>query len=276
MPGDGYWLRADPVHLQVNRDQLILGDSSTFPISLAEAVDLSATLNAHFADRDRVFEAVNPRRWYLRLPAAPDLQCTPLSAAAGKNIDPLLPTGTEARRFRVLINEAQMLLFDHPVNQKREAEGYAPVNSIWLWGGGRMPALQRPPIATVWTKEPVSWSLATVSTVPVADLPANAGAWLREAHGKSAAKEPGEHLVVVDHLPAALQYGDSRAWQQVLQKLEEDWFTPLLFALRKGRIGQLALTGFGEQRTISATATRSGLWKFWRTARPLSGLLGGA
>ncbi|MFX8910711.1 hypothetical protein ABTN03_18850, partial [Acinetobacter baumannii] len=42
-----------------------------------------------------------------------------------------------------VINEAQMLLFDAPENQARDARGAAPVNGLWLWGG----AAARPALA---------------------------------------------------------------------------------------------------------------------------------
>jgi len=36
-------------------------------------------------------------------------------------------------RFRAQLNELQMQLHDHPLNQAREARGELPVNSLWLW-----------------------------------------------------------------------------------------------------------------------------------------------
>src|SRR5690606_18290880 len=41
----------------------------------------------------------------------------------------------------------QMLWFDHPVNQAREARGLRPINSLWLYGGAAPSALA--PAATV-------------------------------------------------------------------------------------------------------------------------------
>jgi hypothetical protein len=34
------------------------------------------------------------------------------------------------------MNEAQMILHDHPVNARRAARGLPPANSVWLWGFG--------------------------------------------------------------------------------------------------------------------------------------------
>ncbi|MGZ7354524.1 hypothetical protein ACXWRX_09325, partial [Streptococcus pyogenes] len=54
-----------------------------------------------------------------------------------------LPQGPQGRRWRVLINEAQVLLHQHPLNAERRAKGLPPVNSLWLWGAGRLPAQVR-------------------------------------------------------------------------------------------------------------------------------------
>ena len=44
-PGPHYWMRADPVHLQVGRDSLVLADSAAFEVSRAESESLVETLN---------------------------------------------------------------------------------------------------------------------------------------------------------------------------------------------------------------------------------------
>src|SRR5690606_19137784 len=40
------------------------------------------------------------------------------------------------RPWRRLVNELQMLWFDHPINRERETRGLRSVNSLWLYGGG--------------------------------------------------------------------------------------------------------------------------------------------
>ena len=149
-PERHFWLRADPVHLRLVRDQLVLADSTVFEISRGEAEALVETLNRHFAG-ELLFYPMHPERWYARpahwpanlqahlLPGIAgriDFETTPLAAARGSGITAHLPTGPAAARFQVLMNEAQMLLHEHPVNLEREARGALPVNSVWFWGGG--------------------------------------------------------------------------------------------------------------------------------------------
>ncbi len=44
--------------------------------------------------------------------------------------------GTPAATLRRLQNEMQMLLYTHPVNEARQQQGQAPVNSFWVTGTG--------------------------------------------------------------------------------------------------------------------------------------------
>ncbi|MFP5400806.1 MAG: hypothetical protein ACLGH1_02490, partial [Gammaproteobacteria bacterium] len=106
-PGDAWWLRADPVHLQVMRDRIVL--TGVAALSREEAETLAQVIAAHFGD-DFAPRPVHPQRWLLRCVDAPDLFTTPLSFAVGRDIDPLLPRGGDALRFRSRLNELQMLL----------------------------------------------------------------------------------------------------------------------------------------------------------------------
>jgi len=47
-----------------------------------------------------------------------------------------MPAGRDGARIRSLMNEIQMLLHEHPVNQGRERARLLPVNGWWLWGFG--------------------------------------------------------------------------------------------------------------------------------------------
>ena len=51
------WLRADPVHLQVNMDQLLLVPGSALQINAEDADALTTALNRHFAEDGLQFVA---------------------------------------------------------------------------------------------------------------------------------------------------------------------------------------------------------------------------
>jgi len=51
------------------------------------------------------------------------------------------PKGPAADKVLGIISRSMGILSDHPVNRERLKGGKSPVNSVWLWGQGRRPAL---------------------------------------------------------------------------------------------------------------------------------------
>lgn len=43
--------------------------------------------------------------------------------------------------WKTLLDKTKKLLADHPINQKRIAEGKNPATMVWLWGEGKMPSV---------------------------------------------------------------------------------------------------------------------------------------
>lgn len=259
-PGDACWTRADPVHLRVMRDRLVLVPGHALAIGAAEAHALCETLNRHFAPQVR-FEAIDPLRWCAQLSedAAYEADC-PLDAA-GRDVDLALPAARGAAHR--LLNEAQMLLHDHAVNAAREARGEAPVNSVWLWGAGRRPQAAASPWQSVWAGEPLALGLARAGGARARALPASAAQWLAQS------PEDGRHLVVLDALRAPLALGEAAQHGEMLAALERDWFAPLLAALREGRIGMLSIHVPDGPECRAYETVRGDLRRFWRRRRRL-------
>src|SRR6266851_8964891 len=261
-PERHFWMRADPVHLQVGRDSLGLADSATFEVSRAESEALVDTLNRHFG-RAMLFYSTRPARWYVRLEKAPDMQTTPAAAARGAAIDEKLPSGPDAMRFHALMNEAQMLLHEHPVNAERETRGEPALNSVWFWGGGVIAAAKDRPFSTVVGDDPLARGLALAAGIPVRALPKDAGSMLADLG------EEGVALVVMDPPRSAAGCASERR-----AALERDWFGPLLAALQSGRIGMLTLSLPGADSLLEVETVRPDLRHFWRLKKPLANYLG--
>lgn len=239
-PGNDYWLCATPVHMQVRRDQMILMPPHLLTVGADEAADLIASLEAHFAADSLEFRAATPADWYLRCPERPKLTTTSPELAAGRNVDPLLPAGKDRLDFHRLINEAQMLLHEHPVNVRREAIGAPAINSVWLWGGGTLPSTARSPWKRVASSRALERGLARLAGVPTGSLdPA----------------PPAEGLYV---LP---------------DSAEQAWAGPLLVQVETGKLDRLDLVVQHAGRALQWTLRRTDLWKFWRRPRSLEALL---
>ena len=257
--GTGYWLRADPVHLRVMRDRIVLADSQAFTLTQQEAAALVASIREHFGD-SLSLQPLHPTRWYLHFAQPPDLRTTPLSVASGRDIQPLQPQGEDARRLRSVLNELQMLLFEHPVNQAREARGELPVNSLWLWGGGSLPAVPGD-APTLYANDATVRALAAFCGAGSFPLPLQLDAALLRP----------KRLVLLDALTPAGQCGDAYGWREALRALEKNGFVPLRAALRT-----LDATGVQLLDPVNGRGLqlqRADAWKVWRRPRPLIAML---
>jgi len=279
--GDGYWLRVDPVHLLVEHDQVLLADSRTFRISLEEARKFADVINKYFAedalhppscgadDKRRMitFLPLYADRWYLCIARTPLIHTQLLSEVAVKNINNFLPFGAEKIFWSGILNEIQMLLHEHPLNQAREERGESALNGVWFWGGGVMPKIVISPYTHVWSNDVLPCALAMACGNSYAALPTNVKAWQQSITS-------GRHLVFLDSLHGKSQYGDAYGWRESLKELERDWFDPLLAILKKGLINQIAITTINKDYARSFSITRSNLCKFWRVKRSFSTYVG--
>lgn len=134
------WLRADPVSLRPDMTGARLVAWSNLGLSSEDADALMQVLRPLFGDSGMQLSAGAAERWYLHVAReAPLPSFAPPGDALGDNLIDHLPPGPEGKRWRALMNEAQILLHNHPVNAQRLAAGLAPANSLWFWGGGVLP-----------------------------------------------------------------------------------------------------------------------------------------
>ena len=257
--GTGCWLRADPVHLRLQRDQMLL--LPAMEISADEATQMCASLNEHFAEQGMEFLAPHLQRWYLRLNRLPRIHTKPLSQVIGGDVRGALPTGDEAARWHQVFNEIQMLLFSHPLNESRETRGVLTINSLWLWGAGcGMNEMMQKNHDSVSSDDVLPEMFAAAAGIPFAPWPKN---WHEAANNH-------RQLLVWTGLRAALQSGDLAAWRSALQDFENNYAAPLWQALRSGKIARLQLDILGRNNIRRVQLTRGDAWAVWRRAKALA------
>ena len=265
-PDDGWWLRADPVHLRPDQRGVFLVDARVLAIEPAEAQALVEAFNQTFAADGLRLDPLRLDRWYLRLPADSDsgLRTHPLIDAIGRDINPLLPYGPASLGWHALLTEAQMLFHGHPVNQAREQRGQPMINGLWLWGGGGCPSGARPPATGLYANDPLTQGLARLANAAVAPVPEHAGDWLDSVGG-----EP-DSLVVLETMRHDPADGDLTAWADHVAELEYAWFAFCRRWLQTGKLTTLRLyPGNGRVYTLTSAAR----WRFWRRSRPLADYL---
>jgi hypothetical protein len=253
----GCWLRADPVNLNLQRNQLLLAGVR---LASGEEAALCASLNMHFAGQGIEFFAPHPQRWYVRLSELPRIRTTPLSQAIGGDVRAVLPAGEDASRWHQLFNEIQMLLHAHPLNEVREARGETIINSLWFWGGGDTLTPFQKNFDCVSSDDVLAEMFAVAADVPFSN-------WQEQWRDDAC---DGRQLLVWTGLRSALQHNDLAGWRTALQDFEIGYAQPILQALRSGRIAQLQLDVAGRDGIRSIRLVRRDTWAFWRRTRGLA------
>jgi hypothetical protein len=256
------WLRADPVHLHVSRDNVQLMDSHVVEPSLDEARAIAATLNAHLAQDDLAIDVLDDARWYLKIPHAEAPRAAPLWRVAGGSVYDQLPEGKGKINWQRLQNELQMLLFDHPVNQAREEKGIVPINGIWLWGAGALSQFSTPTTYQhIVGKLALARGLAMHTAVKL--TPALPSSFDKlELVGET-------QLLVLHAATRALRANQRFDWVETVQQLERDWFTPALAAIDSFKLKKLSLILPNESGSlrVDVPPKKSGLGA-WFSAAP--------
>lgn len=234
-----HWLCLDPVHLRADPTRLVLFDVDAVGLEFDEADALLDHLRRGLGDAFDVTRGAAPGRWYLRLEAPLALPLPPPRALRGLAVETHLGALRRARDLNRLLTEAQMLLYEAPVNQARAAAGRAPINSLWPWGGGVPPRLAAPPAGAVLGEDALLVACAAYAQVPHhASLPAALAAGARE-------------VLLLDHFEPA-EGEPARAAARLL--------APLTDALARGQLDEVLLRGHRARVRM----TRAARWKLWR------------
>lgn len=131
-------------------EEKVMEDYCAGDISTEEACELIAAVEAAFGNETfRFYPGVSYRHCLIWKNGTTELgSMTPPHDISGKVIGPYLSDAENAKVLIDMMKKSYEVLKDHPVNQKRVAEGKRPANSIWLWGEGRRPAF--PPFEKVY------------------------------------------------------------------------------------------------------------------------------
>lgn len=243
-------LSFDPVSLVADMDHVLLYDSTHFDIEQEEAQQLVAAINNLLQDDGLEVIAPSPQRWYLQGKQSANTRFTPLAEVVGRNILPAMPTGDDAVWWRRLLNEIQMLLHSHPVNDSRVARGLMPINGVWPWGDGAPEQCGRAAFDSCRSDDVFVKGLCLLQKVEHQALPENFATWLENATG-------GSHLV---HLPLVTAESAETLCDRLVV-LERDWIAPLAEALQNAALHSCTVY-IGGRLGYSVSAAQFRSW--WR------------
>lgn len=236
------WLRVDPAWIRADiNGARLFAVGAMLPLD-ADDIDAFAPLVQSLCDEAGfMLDIAHPQRWYLRLPRDTTLPAfsTPIDAL-GEDVFDHRPEGDAARSWRVLDNEVQVALHQHPRNEARQRTGQPPVNAMWWWGEAALPDAPVTVPPTIHSDDPLLCGLARLANMTPAGLPE---AWPADAQGLYDLR--GVH-------PERLAHG---------------WLLPALQWMAKGSRDMHWLLEDGPNWHLS----RAQGWRFWRAPRDAEG-----
>ncbi len=141
---DDVSFRCNLVNLSRKEGKVIMSDYSAGHISTDEAKEIIYDLDKELTREGiRFYPGVGYRHLMVWRGGPDDIETTPPHDISGQEIKEYLPRGDGSDRLINIINRSLHILKVHPVNRKRENDGKAPANSIWLWGQGRAPEMPK-------------------------------------------------------------------------------------------------------------------------------------
>ena len=245
--GSTFWICAQPVHLAIDRDDLVLQPRSLLNLSEQESRTLFRLLEPHFAGHELEMKHIDTGLWCIGSKRGQQLVTTDLELAEGRSVDGLLPSGNDAAWWQRLVLEAQMILHEHEINVAREERGDLPINSLWLCGGGAVPAVHRC-FDTMSVQDPLLRAAALLSQARLIEMPNNALDVIGE----------NKHALVETMMSTGDGPGAS------LSTLEADWIAPAWKALNSGRLDQLRLVLPLPNSVLICHCDRKARRSFWR------------
>jgi len=176
-PQPGYWLRADPVLLRPGMTQVYLAGAGMAGFSDAERDAVSSAVRDELARYGYEIGHVDASGWGVRLDGDPGCRFAPLDEVLGADIEAYLDDSPQARPWRALMTQLQVLLHNHPVMADRRQRGQAVLNGVWFWGGGPLPGMASPPPLTrVVSDHPVSAGMAVACALSRHPFPSDTAA----------------------------------------------------------------------------------------------------
>ena len=248
----GYWLCADPIATTTGMDSVRI-DRRIDDLSAAQVAALARSLTEFFTQDGLQFTAADPARWYVRCEVRQRIVTTPLWRAIGESMLAQMPAGDDASAWRTRLNEAQMLLHGHPVNEDRQASGLPAVASLWWWGGGSAPVFGPAQLDAV--EGGPRWVGAACAVGGIE--------WLRSSGAGAMAftTQARRLLHILDG-----EWEDVAADASALSRWDDLWLAPLRDALASARLDAATLLFPWQQgllRIELRPPVRESAWRRW-------------
>lgn len=247
-----YWLKMDPVTMRADMAQVFLVGHGFADLDTDEQKAIERCVKDVLSEEAIEADFSQPGRWCVALNEPLGFQFSPLDLALGMDVADALPEHTEARNWRRILNEVQVALHNCPTNVHRRQGGLQEINSVWFWGGGRMPrSAPQNRFDAVYSNQPVTRGLAVL----------NGRRLMSQDKATPKSMDLGDQSVLIDWLTL------SSSAPRELEKLET-LVSGLLDGVRKSGLTLTFFDGRGRGWRFDRSARR----RFWRRTAPLAAI----
>lgn len=244
--GTAFWICAQPAHLAINRDELVLLPPAQLHLTDRQSKSLFSSVETHCAERGLQMRYVEAGLWCIGSPRTQDLVTMEPECVEGRSVNGALPSGADAPWWQRLVVELQMVLHQDPVNIARESNGEAPVNSVWIWGGGSAPEVHHH-FDTMCVEHPLLRAMARLSRARAIETPCNIDSVLEGNGGLvELANTTGTDI------------------DTFLSWIETKWMEPAWEALGKGSLKELNMVFAVPGGLITCRCDRQARRRFWK------------
>ncbi len=130
------------VQLQSSHNDMVMKDFTSGNLTSADSKILLDALEEQIGSDSVRFQQGKGHHNLMMLKSAPFTgTLNPPMELIGEGIRQFMPEGDEFKELVYIMNQAQIILHNHPYNRQRQKEGQDTVNSVWLWGHGPRQAL---------------------------------------------------------------------------------------------------------------------------------------
>jgi len=131
------------VILQSSHNDMVMKDFNAGSLGNEDSKELLESLKKNVYDVSAEFHhGSGPLNLVLlEADSVPEKLTSPFEIV-GEGIRKFLPSEESSRDLPFLMNQAQIILHNHPMNKQRQKDKKDLINSIWLWGAGPAPKLK--------------------------------------------------------------------------------------------------------------------------------------
>jgi hypothetical protein len=164
---EGFWLHADPVILQPDLAGIYMLDNRAIQLDAKQIKELINEISPLFDATKEVIFTPHHRRWYLKTSTHPLITTTDPHLLVGKEVSGYMPhSGPHQQKWRRLMTEIQMALFQSNVNRQLKQAQKPEISSLWFWGSGPLPSKStHVHLKTVWCDDLLAQGLAKLNNV---------------------------------------------------------------------------------------------------------------